>query len=103
MDIMEQWTANGAMVVDESGNWVAECKTHEIASLIVKMRECFQKEEFTKAAMNPNAIWLMFTEDGFYPIEPSPLCKAEDHGKLNSHVIRIENLAEEILWERDPS
>lgn len=45
-------------------------------------------------------VWLMFTKDGFYPIQPSILCKPEDHGNLNPHVVRIENARGDILWER---
>ena len=44
--------------------------------------------------------WLMFTADGFYPIQPSEKCKAEDHGRLNDHVIRIEDVAGKVLWRR---
>jgi len=45
-------------------------------------------------------VWLMFTKDGFYPIQPSARCKPEDHGRLNDHVIRIEDDAGRVLWHR---
>jgi hypothetical protein len=45
-------------------------------------------------------MWIMFTKDGFYPIEPSQNCKPEDHGNLNPHVIRIEDLSGNVLWKR---
>jgi hypothetical protein len=45
-------------------------------------------------------VWLMFTSCGFYPIQPSAMCKAEDHRKLNDHVIRIEDTEGKVLWER---
>ena len=53
-----------------------------------------------KAELLPT-FWLMFTANGFYPIVPSSHCKAEDHGKLNPHVIRIENADGKTLWRRD--
>lgn len=46
-------------------------------------------------------IWIMFTSDGWYPIEPSEKCKPEDHGNPNDHVLRIETIAGEVLWARD--
>lgn len=45
-------------------------------------------------------IWLMFTAEGFYAIAPSPMCKPEDHGALNPHVIRIETFDGQVIWER---
>lgn len=46
-------------------------------------------------------VWLMITRDGhFYPIRPSSSCKAEDHGRLNDHLIRIEDAEGKTLWER---
>lgn len=45
-------------------------------------------------------VWLMFTEKGFYPIQPSIFCKPEDHGRLNDHVIRIEDANGKVLWRR---
>ena len=51
------------------------------------------------AALLPT-VWLMFTKDGFYPIQPSTMCKPEDHGALNDHVIRIEDANGNVLWRR---
>jgi len=45
-------------------------------------------------------IWTMHTAGGFYPVQPSIFCKPEDHGKLNGHVLRIEDSAGKVLWER---
>lgn len=45
-------------------------------------------------------IWIMRTADGFYPIVPTEKCKPEDHGRLNDHVIRIEDTHGNVLWER---
>jgi len=51
-----------------------------------------------------NRIMLMFTEDGFYPIEALitvPLeQQAKDHGEINDHIIIIEDLVGNVLWER---
>lgn len=45
--------------------------------------------------------WIMHTFDGFwYPITPSVKCKPEDHGNLNNHIIKIEDVEGNILWER---
>jgi len=45
--------------------------------------------------------WIMFTASGWYPITPGQQCKAEDHGRLNPHVIRIEDHEGNTLWTRD--
>lgn len=45
-------------------------------------------------------IWIMRTKDGFYPIQISDRCKPEDHGKLNDHVIAIEDIHGNTLWRR---
>lgn len=45
-------------------------------------------------------IWIMKTVDGWYPITPSPVCKPEDHGELNPHVVSIEDLQGNVLWTR---
>ena len=46
-------------------------------------------------------VWVMITRDGhFYPIQPSDECKPEDHGELNDHVIRIEDIDGNTLWKR---
>lgn len=47
------------------------------------------------------AVWIMCTHDGyFYPIQPSEKCTPEDHGNLNDHVVRIEDIDGNVLWER---
>lgn len=52
----------------------------------------------------PNEPLIMICEGGFYPIESVegiPLEKqAEDHGKLNSHIIRIDDMSGKVLWSR---
>ena len=50
--------------------------------------------------MSNSKIWIMHTKCGrFYPIEPSTKCKPEDRGRLNDHVVRIEDcFTGEILW-----
>lgn len=45
-------------------------------------------------------VWIMRTANGWYPIQPSNLCKPEDHGALNPHVIRIEDADGNVLWDR---
>jgi len=45
-------------------------------------------------------VWIMITEKGWYPIEPSEECKPEDHAKLNEHVIRIEDMDGIVLWSK---
>jgi hypothetical protein len=47
-----------------------------------------------------DTIWIMRTKDGFYPIQPSEKCKPEDHGRLNDHVQKIEDVNGIVLWER---
>lgn len=48
-----------------------------------------------------NETWIMHTVDGhWYPVTPSVKCTPEDHGFLNDHVVRIENMNGDILWER---
>ena len=47
------------------------------------------------------AIWIMKVNGGFYPIEPSKKCKPEDHGRLNPHVLQIEDIDGNILWKRE--
>lgn len=46
-------------------------------------------------------VWIMFTKDGWYPIQHSERCKPEDHGAINPHVIRIEGIDGTILWSRE--
>ena len=48
----------------------------------------------------PN-VWIMKTKTGFYPIEPSDKCKPEDHGRLNDHVMMIEDTDGNVLWDRE--
>jgi hypothetical protein len=45
-------------------------------------------------------VWLMFTRDGFYPIQPSWQCRPDDHAALNAHIIRIEDPEGNVLWNR---
>lgn len=48
-----------------------------------------------------DTYWIMRTRDGFfYPIQPSSKCKAEDHGRLNPHVIQIDDADGNVLWKR---
>lgn len=44
--------------------------------------------------------WIMHTTDGWYPIQPSERCRPEDHGRLNPHVLKIEDALGNVLWER---
>lgn len=48
----------------------------------------------------PHDIWIMRTKDGWYPIQPSAKCKPEDHGRLNDHVLSIEDMDGNVLWKR---
>lgn len=45
-------------------------------------------------------VWIMHTATGWYPIQPSDKCRAEDHGRLNDHVIKITDDNGRVLWER---
>jgi len=46
-------------------------------------------------------VWIMKTADNmYYPVQPSQNCKPEDHGKLNPHVISIEDIDGNVLWTR---
>ena len=46
-------------------------------------------------------FWIMRTATGhFYPIQPSTLCKPEDHGELNDHIMQIEDAEGNVLWRR---
>ena len=47
-----------------------------------------------------DTVWLMHTENGFYPIQPSDRCRPEDHGRLNDHIMMISSLEGDILWRR---
>jgi hypothetical protein len=58
-------------------------------------------DEFDRAKSAIKESWVMLTNDNmFYLIEPSAVCKPEDHGNLNPHVVKIKNLADETLWIR---
>lgn len=46
-------------------------------------------------------VWIMFTADGFYPIQPSKRCRPEDHGALNPHILRIEDIEGNVIWKRE--
>lgn len=46
-------------------------------------------------------VWIMMTDGGFYPIQPTDRCKPEDHGRLNPHVLSIEDLDGNLLWKRE--
>lgn len=45
-------------------------------------------------------VWLMFTHEGVYPIQPSTRCKPEDHAELNPHIVAIMDAEGTVLWER---
>lgn len=45
-------------------------------------------------------VWIMRTDVGWYPIQPSDRCKPEDHGRLNDHVMSIEDAEGNVLWTR---
>jgi hypothetical protein len=46
-------------------------------------------------------VWVCRTLCGhFYPIQPSNVCKAEDHGKLNPDLASIEDANGVVLWRR---
>lgn len=45
-------------------------------------------------------VWIMHTAAGWYPIQPSSKCRAEDHGRLNDHVNKITDDNGRVLWER---
>jgi len=49
-------------------------------------------------------ILVMVTDQGFYPVDAvsfySLQKQAKDHGELNQHVKRVEDVDGNILWER---
>jgi hypothetical protein len=53
-----------------------------------------------REAMLLPTYWIMRTAEGWYPIQPSSKCKPEDHGALNPHVVRIEDMEGNVLWDR---
>lgn len=55
----------------------------------------------TEAKLTPT-VWIMKVKNGFYPIQPSDHCKPETHGKLNPHVLSIEDAEGNVLWKREP-
>ena len=57
-------------------------------------------DKMNKSPMMKNTVWIMRTADGFYPIQPSIFCKPEDHGRMNDHVLKIEDKDGKTLWER---
>lgn len=50
-------------------------------------------------------VLMMICENGFYPIESVeniPLeQQAKDHGNINQHIRRIEDIEGNILWTRE--
>lgn len=48
---------------------------------------------------------IMICENGFYPIdsmEDMPLKQqAKDHGELNDHIRRVEDIDGNVLWSRE--
>jgi hypothetical protein len=49
-------------------------------------------------------VLIMITERGFYPVPAVPghplRNQAADHGKLNAHVLRVEDIDGNVLWEK---
>jgi hypothetical protein len=52
------------------------------------------------SAFLKDTVWIMHTEKGFYPIQPSIFCKPKDHGDLNHHVIKITDADGKVIWRR---
>ncbi|WP_205649548.1 hypothetical protein [Agrobacterium sp. CNPSo 2736] len=70
-------------------------------SLWVRPREEFEDGRFEALGSLLPTVWIMKTVAGeFYPIQPSDKCKPEDHGRLNDHVVSIEDLEGNVLWKR---
>lgn len=60
--------------------------------------EIEEEREEIKNKLLPT-MWICRTHDKhWYPIQPSELCKAEDHGMLNNHL--ISDVDGNILWKR---
>lgn len=48
-----------------------------------------------------DTVWTIEVLDGgFYLIQPSEMCKPEDHGKLNPRILRITDEDGDSIWER---
>ena len=47
-----------------------------------------------------NTVWIMRTVTGWYPVQPSDKCTPEDHGRLNPHVLTIEDTKGNVLWRK---
>ena len=45
-------------------------------------------------------VWVMKTRDGWYLIQPSERCRPEDHGRLNDHIVNIEDANGNEIWRR---
>lgn len=45
-------------------------------------------------------VWIVRTRDGFYPIQPIDKCRPEDHGRLNDHILSIEDAEGRVIWTR---
>lgn len=45
-------------------------------------------------------VWIMKTKDGFYLIQPTEKCRPEDYGAINNHVMSIEYIDGNVVWER---
>ena len=49
-------------------------------------------------------VMIMITDKGFYPIESSGTValaeEAREHGEINLHIKRIDDIDGNLLWER---
>ena len=46
-------------------------------------------------------VWIMVTDTGFYPIQPSDRCEPADHGAPNPHVKEIRDMDDMVIWKRE--